>query len=302
MTKQDNESKGLWLFFFLTYTIMLLTWGLMAIIQIPGASAVSGSASLTHRNLFLFFLGGFSPSIAGVLVTWRVGGRTGLRGLWRRAVRINSGLSSYLVIFILPLIILGLRICVHAASGDSFLRSPLLTHPLSLIGFTILMIFGGAVSEEFGWRGFALDRMLARWSLGMANSILGLLWAFWHLPLFFIPGTIQSAQGNVPAQLALFVVWIIGLTFVYSWLHIRSGRSLFAVILFHAMIDWSSSFAGTLMRPGLTDQLTNAAATALFAIALMIGWRSVPPVAPDYAFPHGGRAGMRSERERAQDN
>ncbi len=271
--EKRSESKGLWLFFALTYGIMLLTWGLMALYQIPGGSATPGSPSPTCPGLLLFFLGGFSPSIAGVLLTWRTGGRTGLRELWRRALQFNLGWSSYGVILLLPMMMLGLRLAVHMMRGGTILASPLLTQPLRLVAFTMAMILGGAVSEEFGWRGFALDRLLGKWRPGAANMILGLSWAFWHGPLFFIPGTAQAARGKAIVELALFAAWIIPLTVVFTWLHIRTGRSLFAAVLFHATINWTNSFAGTLIRGGLIDQLTGMAAMAFFAAAAMIWWK-----------------------------
>jgi membrane protease YdiL (CAAX protease family) len=45
--------------------------------------------------------------------------------------------------------------------------------PLSLISLTVMMFFLGPFSEEFGWRGFALDRLLARWSALPSSLILG---------------------------------------------------------------------------------------------------------------------------------
>jgi membrane protease YdiL (CAAX protease family) len=275
MRKFGNRSEGLWLFFVLTYAIMLFSWGSMALFQIPGASASQGSALPNSLGILLFALGGFSPSIAGIAATWRVAGREGLKELWRRALRFKLGWSSYLVILLLPIVILGLRLGIQVARGGSFLESPFLTRPLSLVGFTIAMILGGAVSEEFGWRGFALDRLLDRRGLGTANVILGIVWAFWHLPLFFIPGTTQATRGNVVVEFTIFAVWIVGLAVLFSWLHIRTGRSLFAAILFHATINWSNSFAGTLIRPELIDQMTNTVAIALFAIVVSICWTPI---------------------------
>jgi len=42
--------------------------------------------------------------------------------------------------------------------------------------------------EEIGWRSFALPRMTARFGLPLSTLLLGILWACWHLPLFFVKG------------------------------------------------------------------------------------------------------------------
>ena len=41
----------------------------------------------------------------------------------------------------------------------------------------------GGGQEEPGWRGFALDRLVARHSPIRATLLLGVVWGLWHLPL-----------------------------------------------------------------------------------------------------------------------
>ena len=232
-----NKNRGLWAYFILTYAIMLLTWGVMAVFRIHGASAASGAGKPALGGLVLFFLGGFSPSIAGIFMTWRIGGRDGLRDLWRRATWIDFGWRWYRSLLLIPLLILGLRVGIQLARGGAFVESPLMMKPLHLIGFTIAIILGGPVSEEFGWRGFALDRLLRKWNVVTADLILGIAWAFWHLPLFFIPGTIQQLNGKPSVEFPIFALLVMGLTVFFDWLYIHSDRSVFAVILVHMVFN-----------------------------------------------------------------
>ncbi len=41
--------------------------------------------------------------------------------------------------------------------------------------------------DEPGWRGFALPRLQPQHDLLVGILILGILWGFWHLPLFLVP-------------------------------------------------------------------------------------------------------------------
>src|SRR3546814_20952371 len=50
----------------------------------------------------------------------------------------------------------------------------------------------GALGEELGWRGFALPRLLELMDARRASLLLGLVWAVWHLPAFFLSTLSQS--------------------------------------------------------------------------------------------------------------
>ena len=45
--------------------------------------------------------------------------------------------------------------------------------------------FTGPIAEEFGWRGYLLGHLRARYSPVVAGLIIGPIWAAWHIPLFY---------------------------------------------------------------------------------------------------------------------
>ena len=83
------------------------------------------------------------------------------------------------------------------------------------------------------WRGFALPRLQARRSALAATLILGVLWALWHLPVFwFHPGLGQIMAVGIVAA----VFWVLGLfsqAILYTWLYNSSRRSILMVALLH---------------------------------------------------------------------
>ena len=64
--------------------------------------------------------------------------------------------------------------------------------------------------------------------------VLGVVWAVWHLPLFFIQGTSQTFM-----PFAGFVVLLIGYSWFYAWLRQASGKRTWAVVIAHG---WSNAF------------------------------------------------------------
>ena len=272
--RENSKSDGLWAFFILTYVLTCLTWGVMAVFQMRAAAATDTDVPPSALGLVLFLLGGFTPTIAGAIMAWRVQGRDGLRDLWKRFIQFRLGGAWYLAILGLPLLVRGLQAAVFALRGGVFVEPPFVAQPLSLIGLTIMMFLFGPFSEEFGWRGFALDRLLERWSALPSSLILGVLWAFWHLPLFFIPGTGQQQMGNPMPMFTGFAVEVVAMSVLLTWLYVNTACSIWGAILFHMALNYTSNLllmvtGGTI---GLAVRLTGTAGLVALAIIVAMAY------------------------------
>ena len=53
--------------------------------------------------------------------------------------------------------------------------------PILLIPVLLVIFYIGAVGEEIGWSGYAIDPMQNRWGALKASIILGLIWATLHI-------------------------------------------------------------------------------------------------------------------------
>ena len=97
-------------------------------------------------------------------------------------------------------------------------------------GLIILNLLQGATGEEAGWRGFALPRLQETHGPVKASLILGLMWNFWHLPLWLLSG--YSGLDLLTYVLA-FSVSIISLTFLLTWLSSKTPNSLIPIVIAH---------------------------------------------------------------------
>lgn len=251
---------------------MLLTWGVMAVFQIPGASAAAGSGGSQAGGLILLLLGGFSPTIASLILTTCFDGKPGLQRLWTSLKKSGIGLKWYAVIILLPLLVIAIRVIFYISQGGAFIPSHLLQNPASLIGFTLPILIVGPISEELGWRGYALERALSCYGIIKGNLLLGVIWAFWHLPLFFIPGTIQQINGNHPVEFSIFFLLVLGLNIFINGLYIQTGHSLFAAMLVHFVFNWLYSFSNTFMNVTAASRLVNALAYAILGVLILTRW------------------------------
>ena len=107
------------------------------------------------------------------------------------------------VALVLPLAMMAAAIAVSVAVFGA--PRPAVTFSVAgvvLAEFVRVLFLGGPVEEELGWRGFALPRLQQHRNALDASILLGLIWGFWHLPLYFVLGTGQSEMlraGTSPA-------------------------------------------------------------------------------------------------------
>ena len=185
-----------WDYFALAFAFSWSFWGL-AYLMMRGRPTVEGNTealleSAPPAMLVLVLVGVFGPFFGAFVLTAKREGRDGVSALWKSGWSFKLPLPWLLVaLFLFPAV----RIASLLASGAG-VSFEIFTRPLTLIGLTLFMYFlGGSFGEEFGWRGYALPRLLERQSALGASLVLGLIWVAWHLPLFFIPGSPQALQA-----------------------------------------------------------------------------------------------------------
>ena len=231
----DSKSSGskwssVWVYFAVAYGV---SW----LIEI--ALALSGIDMKAASGPVLLSLAAAGPAIAAVGLTYLTQDKMGRRDYWLRIIdirRISAG--WYLVIFLLPASLFGLAALLDFLSGGRGWTFGAQVGQFSANPFYLIIIaFLAPTLEEFGWRGYALDRLQWRWSALVSSLILGFFWALWHLPLFFIKGTYQYSLGVGSLAFWTFMISVIPITIFFTWIFNNNSRSTLAAILFHNMID-----------------------------------------------------------------
>ncbi len=105
---------------------------------------------------------------------------------------------------------------------------PLPTPQVAFLATTAMLIafFIAALGEELGWSGYITDPMQNRWGALQAGVILGLVWAAWH-----IIALVQAHRS--PSWIAWWCLGTVAMRVVMVWLYNNTGKSVFAVALFH---------------------------------------------------------------------
>jgi membrane protease YdiL (CAAX protease family) len=212
-----------WTFLALT---LVSTWTLL------GVAAGTGGRWLEFPTIVIGGLGLLAPSVVATVLVRQGRSYETVRGFWRR-VLVPHGVRwpwypAMVAVAVLPY--LAARLIQGGISAGLVETAP-------PVGFIAISLLAGIV-EEPGWRGYALDGLQRRHPVVVASLVVGVVWSVWHLPLFVIDGTFQSELGGLGSRgFWLFSGTIVVQSVVYAWIYTATGRSIFAVVVFHALQD-----------------------------------------------------------------
>ena len=214
-------------FFALTFAWSWACWALSPAVK----------TQLPWLATLLMFAGSFGPSLAAIVVVVSTRGLEGLRAWLSRCLQWRIGWAWWAFALLLPLALMSIAAGLHITLGGDIASAPASGHLLmTAVNLPLVLLLGGPMGEEFGWRGYALPVLQDRLGWRGASLGLGLVWGVWHLPLFFIDGTSQALT-----PLALFLLSVVAMSVVFAWLVNRTAGSVVAATLLHTGINfWPS--------------------------------------------------------------
>jgi membrane protease YdiL (CAAX protease family) len=282
-----SKRSSPWPYFALAYGVSWLFW-------VP--AALLGRDVTRFPAMLLLYLGGVGPPLAAIVLTYLTQSRAGRRDFWSRVVDLRRiGVGWYAIILLTFPALIGLAALLDVLTGGAVPRfetaARFLSRPLAILPFALLMLIFGPLPEELGWRGYALDRLQARWGALASSLVLGAVWALWHLPLFFIRGTYQHGLGMGSLRFWLFFADLVPKSVLYTWIYNNNRRSTLSAVLFHFMGNLSGELFTLPERAELYKVLWGAVA-ALAVIAIWgpgtLARRRTSPAVADEIPPHGG--------------
>ncbi len=245
-------------FFLIVYGLSIPLWLIETFIDIKG---------LPLNIPITDVLAAFTPLIAASILVQKE--ENGIKILFKRIFDFHRICQKlwYLPIILLPFLMYLLIYLIIYFKGlplsNSFLV-PFLSIPIYFIFF-----FLGAIAEEVGYTGYAIEPMQARFGALLASIIMGIPWAIWHYP-----SIIQ--QGHNAVWIAWGTLGTVAVRVLIVWIYNNTGKSLFACILFHTMLNF-----GRILFP--KDEIHNPlvdypdihySVIAVFALIIGLLWES----------------------------
>lgn len=240
---------------FLCWTF-LISYGLWAICIF--GQRVMGLSGIAWFMMPFYVIGGNAPPIAAYIVRKRADPAL----TFKQFLQSIFDVKQKPVYYGLAILTVALYFVVPAFTGALDPNPPGLgggAMPLYLTILAIPVFFFGGGSEEIGWRGILQPELEKKMPVLPATLLTGVIWTFWHLPLWFIAGT-----GQAEVDFWRFFVTVIGFSFGLAAVRRVTG-SVFLCTLVHCAIN---SIQGTWY---VLDELwIRAAITVAYAVFALV--------------------------------
>jgi uncharacterized protein len=206
-------------------------------------------------------LGTFCPMLAAIILVYREDKRTGVVALLKRSFdfqRIKVKRWYAPILLIMPIATV-LSFWVQRLTGES------VPNPQIVVFQALALCVGsfiGALGEELGWSGYAIDPMQARWGALKASILLGIILAVYHY--------IGLVQAHRPIEwIAWWTLYTVAARVIMVWLFNNTGRSVFGMALFHMTINvtWLLfPVSGSFFDPRVTGLILAAIAASVVMV------------------------------------
>ncbi len=215
-------------FIFITY---LCSWTIWGILYSSYIGIIDKSLHNEHITFFII-LGLFMPSTMSIVLTGCLYKRKGLKELLIRLTKWRFNPIYYVFVTGYMAAIFYITFLICSILGNN-IKIDFYKNPLYILFYAILQLaLGGPLGEEIGWRGFLLPRLQRKLSPFQASLVIAIVWACWHLPLFFIVSTAQYGTS-----FHVFLIATIGYAIAITWVFNRTNGSLIFPLLFHTAIN-----------------------------------------------------------------
>lgn len=236
--KGYNATKNLVVFFAVT---LLWTW-------LAGFIPVWLGITGTPLGTFIFYFGGGAPSVVGLFMVFLTFPKEARRDYFSRCFSPKrAGIAGFIfpVLFFASIAVVSVLFSVYVMGFDmpgmEWIHQGL-ANPHMIFVMLLLSLVSGPLNEEFGWRGYALDRLFYLFGFLRASLLLGIIWTAWHLAWYFTPGQAQyqMLQSSIWEAL-LYVVFNTLLSCVVSFVYVIANRSILAAAFTHMMSNFLTS-------------------------------------------------------------
>ncbi len=214
-----------------TFTLTWAAWWLLAYVTQAQLMLFQSTA-----GYILLIVGGSAPTIGAYIAVIKTKKAGSLKEFHSRVFKFKVQPWYYAFALLVPVFIGLCGIGIASAVSRQYLMDKTFQPLASFVPAFFIGIFMGGI-EEFGWRGVLQPGFSKKLNLFIINIIIGMVWALWHLPLFYIAGS-----GHEGGSFLFFTLSAVGYSSFLTWLYAKT-KSVLLCVIFHASINATASTA-----------------------------------------------------------
>lgn len=217
-------------FFIITFLWSWLLYGILIFIGHVNSQNIEFTP-FGGLDFFLMLLGAFGPAVGAIISIYTIDGIESLKKYFKSFLSLKFGWKVWLSIFF----IFGISSMFAWLIPEFFGEERILTYLPSIFLFPVWIIITtliGGGQEEFGWRGYIMPFLEKEFGLIFGGLFLGIIWAIWHIPLWFVPGSTQIYVNFIG-----FTLGAIGASYIYSWIIKKSNNRLLSGLFVHGIAN-----------------------------------------------------------------
>lgn len=236
-----------------SYVIFLVFLLIIGITMLLGAPE-----SIVH---LLQIISAWSSTFAFLILFKRIYPEISLKDFLRKQFSTRIRFSVLGTAVIIQIIIITVTVFLLSNTNDSVNLAVSATNLGILLLAFLDTLFWGPLGEELGWRGYALNELQKKNSPLKSAVIVGVLWGFWHAPLWFASG---YTGLNVIKYMVLFMIGILSFSIIVTFFY-NLNKNLVIPIIIHLLFNYSL----VLIKGDLLDVLEYFM-LCYFVVALML--------------------------------
>jgi len=260
-SSSSSSITGYFVLSYLLFWVLLGVTGFLIFLKVPGPLVAA------MKNVCAW-----APTFALAILFRRLNPGTSWKDFLRAQVAEKPRAGLFLAVLAAQAGILVLARAVHSALGGQPFAAWTLPAPAALAAAFVVNLTSGPLGEELGWRGYALPRLRRTRSTTASGLLLGLVWGFWHLPLWLMSG---FSGPDLLRYVLAFLAAIVSVSVLIAHA-LERNRNILLAVWIHFWFNFLVQLAGI----DILALMTYIAVGYGFAAVLVVALAERRPAAP----------------------